>query len=439
MQLALPRRHPRLFYGWYIVGVALLAQCIAAGTQSYAIGLFLKPMSHELGWSREGFSAVQTFSTVVMGGLGFLLGGLIDRRGPRPLMLLGSAIAGAALVGTSRVQTLWQFYLLRGCAQTVGMAMLGNLVVNVTVSKWFIARRGMAVAIASVGVSLGGVLIAPLAAGWIQDYGWRSTWILLGLITWVLMLPASLLMRRTPEDHGLLADGAIATPAASTAREKPTANLAEQQWTRREAMRTKAIWLVIFAYGTANIGLGALLLHMVPFLTDNGFSRGTAALLFSIQAWSSLLSKPVWGLLMNRFHARNLSALGFMIAAASMLGMLGAASTGSIWVMAAVLSAYGFGIGGTIPLQETVWASYFGRAHLGEIRAVAMPFAIIFGAGGPLLAGALYDRSGSYQSTFIIFAAFSLIGFLLVLFARPPQRPVRGLPSNSGDSAAWSR
>jgi len=177
-------------------------------------------MTYELGWSREGFSAVQTFSTVVMGGLGFLLGGLIDRRGPRPLMLLGSAIAGAALVGTSRVQTLWQFYLLRGCAQTVGMAMLGNLVVNVTVSKWFIARRGMAVAIASVGVSLGGVLIAPLAAGWIQDYGWRSTWILLGLITWVLMLPASLLMRRTPEDHGLLADGLIATQAASTVCEK---------------------------------------------------------------------------------------------------------------------------------------------------------------------------------------------------------------------------
>ena len=204
-------------------------------------------------------------------------------------------------------------------------------------------------------------------------------------------------------------------------------------------MRTKAIWLVIFAYGTANFGLYALLLHMVPFLTDNGFSHGTAVLLFSIQAWASLVSKPVWGLLMNRFHARNLSALGFMIAAASMLGMVGAASTGSTWVMGAVLSAYGFGIGGTIPLQETVWASYFGRAHLGEIRAVAMPFAIIFGAGGPLLAGALYDRSGSYQSTFIIFAAFSLIGFLLVLFARPPQRPVRGLPSNSGDSAAWSR
>jgi len=164
-----------------------------------------------------------------------------------------------------------------------------------------------------------------------------------------------------------------------------------------------------------------------PFLTDNGFSHGTAVLLFSIQAWASLVSKPVWGLLMNRFHARNLSAVGFMMAAASMLGMLGAASTGSIWVMGAVLSAYGFGIGGTIPLQETVWAIYFGRAHLGEIRAVAMPFAIVFGAGGPLLAGALYDRSGSYQSTFIIFAAFSLVGFLLVLFARPPQLPARGV------------
>jgi sugar phosphate permease len=423
MTRALTRRPP-LFYGWYIVGVALLAQFVAAGTQTYASGVFLKPMTQELHWSRESFSAVQTVSTVVMGGLGLVIGGIIDKRGPRLLMLFGAVIAGASLCATSQVHELWQFYLLRGVGQTVGNAMLGNLVVNVTVSKWFVARRGMAVAIASAGVSLGGVLMAPVVSIFVGAYGWRPAWILLGIVVWVLILPSALVIRRTPEDHGLLPDGMSLERAREYSVEKKRASsVSERQWTRPEALRTKTIWLVILAYGTANIGLGAMLLHLIPYLTDQGFDRGTAALLFSIQAWAALISKPLWGMLMDRFHARFLSAVGFMIAAGSILALIPVGRAGSEPLLAVVLAAYGFGIGGTIPLQETVWASYFGRQHLGKIRSVALPFSIVFGAGGPLLAGYLYDRTGSYTSAFVIFAFFSLIGFIFILLARPPRHP----------------
>jgi MFS family permease len=193
------------------------------------------------------------------------------------------------------------------------------------------------------------------------------------------------------------------------------------QWTRRDAVRTVTIWLVIFAYGIANIGLGAMLLHMVPFLTDHGMSTGQAALLFSVQSWAALLSKPLWGALMDRFHARFLSALGFIISAVCIAALLRAAPLQNFWLLAGVLVMYGFGIGGTVPLQETVWASYFGRRHLGSIRSVAVPFSIIFSAGGPLLAGVLYDRSGSYVSAFSLFAACSVLGCMLVLLARPPR------------------
>jgi sugar phosphate permease len=426
MTIESTRRQPRFFYGWYIVGVALVAQFVAAGTQAYAIGVFLKPMTEDLGWSRESFSAVQTVSTVVMGGFGLVIGGLIDRRGPRLLMFFGGIIAGGALVCTSLVQELWQFYLLRGVAQTIGNAMLGSLVVNVTVAKWFVARRGMAVSIASAGVSLGGVLMAPLVAVWTDAYGWRMSWVILGFVVWLLVLPAAFIIRRTPEDSGLMPDGMTVEQAtAYSALRKRASATSETQWTRPEAIRTKTIWFVIFAYGTANIGLGAMLLHMIPFLTDNGFSRGTAALLFSVQAWAALLSKPVWGMLMDRFHARFLSAVGFIIAAICIVGLLFAARAGSEPLVLLVLVFYGFGIGGSVPLQETVWASYFGRTHLGKIRSVAMPFSIIFGAGGPLVAGILYDRSGNYISAFLMFAVFSVIGFFLILLARPPRPPWR--------------
>jgi len=414
----------RPFYGWYIVGVALVAQFVAIGTQTYAATVFLKPMTQDLHWTRSEFSAVQTVSTVVMGVVGFVIGAMIDRRGPRPLMLIGGVVCGSALIATSRVEELWQFYLVRGVAQTVGNAMLGNLVVNVTISKWFIARRGMAVAIASAGVSLGGVLMTPLVSVVVQAWGWRDAWVGLGFLVWALIIPSAFIIRRAPEDYGLHPDGLTPAEAARvSALKKRLSSVSEVQWTRPEAVRTKTIWLIIMAYGIANIGIGALLLHLVPFLTDHGWSRSEASWIYSIQAWVALLSKPVWGVLMDRFHPRYLSAFGFAVAAVGVLALLGAAQSSSWIPIAAAMALWGLGIGGAIPLQETVWANYFGRQHLGRIRAVAMPFSIIFGAGGPLLAGVLYDSSGSYGLSFVLFSAFWVIGFFLILLARPPLHP----------------
>ncbi|MSQ41995.1 MAG: MFS transporter [Dehalococcoidia bacterium] len=401
-----------------------MAQFVGAGTQAWAAGVLLKPMTTDLGWSRETFSAVQTVSTFVMGGVGLLIGVLVDRRGPRALLLIGALVSGTAMCATSWINELWQFYLIRGVAQTIGMAMIGGLVVNVTVAKWFVARRGMAISMASLGISLSGVLMAPLLSIFVDAHGWRAAWVAMGVTVWVLMIPSAFVIRSTPERYGLNPDGMSAEEAREySSRRKRASASSEVQWTRREAVRTPTIWLVILAYGVANIGLGAMLLHTIPFLGDQGLSPRTSALLASMFAWASLLSKPLWGWLMDRFHARFLSAVGLTLAALSTLGLLSAAGVHSQFMMGAMLASYGFGVGGTIPLQETVWASYFGRQHLGAIRSVAMPFSIIFGAGGPLLAGTLYDRTGSYNSAFTIFAMFQLLGAVLVLLARPPRRP----------------
>ena len=418
------RTRPVIFYGWYVVGVALVAQFVAIGTQTYAGTAFFTPMATELGWTRSEFSSVQTVSTIVMGMIGFLIGALIDRRGPRPLMFAGALICGVSLIATSRVENLWEFYLVRGVAQTVGNAMLGNMVVNVTISKWFIAKRGMAVAIASAGVSLGGVLMTPLMTRIIDAYGWRDAWVFLGFLVFVLILPSAFIIRRAPEDHGLHPDGMLPEEAAIHAAKRGRMSSAtEVQWTRPEATRTATLWLVIFAYGIANVGIGALLLHLIPYLTDHGWDRDRAAWLYSVQAWLAFISKPIWGRLMDRVHPRYLSAVGFFLGALGVIAVLAAGRTDSWQLMALALALWGFGIGGSIPLQETVWADYFGRRHLGQIRAVAMPFSIIFGAGGPLLAGELYDRTGNYNVAFLLFALFWLIGFVLILLARPPRKP----------------
>lgn len=429
MGLARHRTARPPFYGWYIVGAALVAQFVAAGTQAYIAGPFLKPMTDDLGWSRSEYSAVQTVSTFVMGTVGFVIGGTIDARGPRRLMLTGAVICSAALVLTSQVDSAWQFYLVRGIGQTVGNALLGNLVVNVTIAKWFVARRGMAVSVASAGVSLGGVILTPLTDWWIGAYGWRSGWVMLGVLVFLVMVPAAFVMRRAPEDRGLLPDGMTEDESrAYSAVRKRVSAVSEIQWTRAEAVRTPTLWLVILAYGVANVGLVAMLVHTIPFLTDSGFSSSTAAFLFGVLAWAALVSKLAWGILMDRFHARYLSAVAFLGMAGAALVLIAVGHSVSTLMAFFVMLAYGFAMGGTVPLQETVWASYFGRVHLGEIRSVAMPFSIVFSAGGPLLAGAVYDATGNYDGALAAFALFGFLGFLFILLAKPPTRSSGGVP-----------
>jgi MFS family permease len=384
-------------------------------------------MTSDLGWSRGSYSAVQTITTAGSGVFGLFIGTILDRRGPRMLMLVGAVVAGAAVLATAFVQEFWQFLLLRGVGQTFGFALCGGLVVNVTVSKWFVARRGTAIAMASIGISLGGVLMAPLIGWWISAFGWREAWAILGVMTWVLILPAAFVMRRSPEDFGLLPDGGPpAVRAGAAAKSAPKVSrtvVSEEQWTRAQAIRTRALWLIIIGYGLATLGLGAMILHMIPFLTDEGFTKRSATALLSLFAWVSLLSKFAWGPLMDRVHARYLSVVGFALSGAAIAAFIFAARTESVLPVALVLAAYGLGMGGTAPLQETVWASYFGRAHLGSIRSVAMPFSIFFSAGGPLIGGLLYEQTGDYTLPFLVFAATCALGGVMLLAARPPRFP----------------
>jgi sugar phosphate permease len=281
---------------------------------------------------------------------------------------------------------------------------------------------------ASTGVSLGGVVMTPVVQALVTNYGWRDAWVILGVVTWVVIIPTAFVMRRTPEDHGLRPDGDPPEGARPVTTGPRRAAVAEVNWTRPEAVRTVSLWLLIGAWGLGTVGLGAMMLHMVSFLTDSGFTVGTAAFLFSVQAWASLFSKGVWGVLMNRIHARYLAAIGFCGSGLAVLVLIVAAGHRSTPGTALALSMLGLAVGGTIPLQETVWAGYYGRMHLGKIRSVALPFSIIFSALGPKFAANLYDRTGSYHTAFYTFVGFWLLATLLILLARPPRRRAAPIP-----------
>lgn len=419
---ASPTHTPRFYYGWWLVLAALVAQFVSMGAGNYVLGPFLEPMTVDLGWTRSEFTLARTIGQVVLAACGFFVGTHVDRRGGRRLMLVGIAIMATSMASLSYVHSLWQWMLAYGLAVSTGAAMTGNLVVNVTLSKWFVDKRGRAVGWASMGVSLAGVVLTPTATALIDHVGWRSAWRILAVCAVVLLVPAALAMRRAPEDHGLYADGRTAEDAAGALGANARADLAESL-TRGEALRTSAFYLLVVAFGMFVVTIGVMLLQTVPFMTDAGYSRSEASFMVTLASIPALVSKPMWGWMMDRFAPNKLASLGAATTGAAMVTITLSVRVNADPVVYAGFFLLGLGWGGLIPLQEVIWASFFGRKHLGAVRSAGMPFSLVIGAGAPLAASWYFDEIGNYDGAFLVVAAMNATAAVLLLFVRKPGRP----------------
>ena len=410
------------FYGYWIVAAAFVSQFVAMGIFSYVLGPFMLPMIEELGWSRAEFTLSRSLAQFVMGLTGFLIGAWVDRVGPRPLMLAGATLMAAALALHAQVQTIWQWLLLNGVLATAGGALLGNLVVNVTLAKWFVEKRGQAVAWAAMGVSAAGIVMTPAVTVGIDLLGWRQTWVLLAAATLLLVYPIAFVMRRTPEDHGRHPDGKTDQQVAGGEALKAQADF-DRSMTRREALRTWIFYFLVFAFGLFSINIVVMLLQTVPYLTDHGFSRAQAAAAITVASVPAMLSKPVWGYFIDRLPAKPLAALGASGTGLALFAIVWSVDVGSLaWIYAAFL-LLGLGWGGMIPLQEVIWGSYFGRRYLGEVRSAALPFALLLGAGAPLAVSWYHDLTGSYQGALLVVAALNVLSGVFVQLIPPPRDP----------------
>ncbi len=416
-------RRPKIYYGYYIVGIAFLAQLISAGSQTYVAGVFLKPMTEDLDWTRFEFTTAQTIGRFIMAFFGIFVGTMLDRGYARRLMFIGTTILAAGLLMTSYVTELWQWMLLRGLLFTVGAAMVGNLVVNVTLSKWWVQRRGRMIGISAMGVSSAGVVLPLVLTPIVDDYGWRVGWRVLALIACATIYPVAFFMRSSPEEYGLHPDGKSDEEMASSAGDLARADFANSL-TRSQALRTATMYQIVVAFGISGVGLGTMLFTTIPFVTDAGFSSSTAALMLSLAvALPAALSKPVWGSLMDYFLPKVLAALSFLIAAAGMVVIVFAARDQATLILAAGFVLVGVGLGGQIPIQEMIWASYFGRRYLGSVRSAAMPLTLFFGAGGPLIVQLYFDKVGDYDGAFFAVGASWVLAAGLVMLVRKPKVP----------------
>jgi MFS transporter, OFA family, oxalate/formate antiporter len=416
---------PVIYYGYYLVGAAFFAQMISAGAQTYVAGVFLVPMTEELDWTRAEFTYAQTVGRFLQAFAGLFLGTLVDRGHARRMMFAGTTIIGVAVFSTAYVTELWQYVFLRGVVLVIGAAMVGNLVVNVTLSKWWVEKRGRMIGFASMGVSAAGVFLPLVLTPVVDMWGWRVGWQVLAVIAVVLLYPSAWVMRGTPEQYGLNPDGKTDEEMASPAGDRARADFANSL-TRREALKTAAFYQIVLAFGVSGVGLGTILFTTIPFTTDAGFSRTTAALMLSVGvALPAAVCKPVWGWAMDYASPKLLAAGSFVVAAIGVVVVVLAAQAQSVVVLGAGFILVGWGLGGQIPIQEVIWASYFGRRYLGAVRSVAMPFALFFGAGGPLAVQIYFDVVGDYYGAFYGVGALWLLAAGLVLLVRKPQPPAR--------------
>jgi MFS family permease len=420
-----PAKRKSIYYGWVIVIVGFLAHIASAFSISSTLSVFLKPLSADLGISRGTFSLIRSGEILIGAAAAPMVGTLMDRYGGRWLMAVGGLISGAGFICLGQARDFTQFMLVRWLLVSPGDSLMGSMVVNVSIARWFVRMRGRALAIAGMGHGLAKVCM-PVAAATLMLYvGWRGSWVVFGVFALLLVVaPAVLFLRRSPEEMGLLPDGGPvqAKTSVATSRKRKYAKRTggdNVEWSRREALRAPVFWLIASTFGVAQIGVTGLNLHVFSYVTDQGHPTLVAASVMSIIAVMQFSTPIVWGMLADRMDNGILNMAKCALQGA---GLLLALSLPGMVPLYAGFFIYGIGMGGTAILAETIWADFFGRISLGKIRGMGSLVTSVFSAGGPPFFGLLFDYTQSYYLSFNIFIGMLFTSAVLSLCLRPPTK-----------------
>ena len=420
---SLVHRFP-FYYGWIVLGVGLGGMIMTSPGQTYSVSIFLEPIIAELGISRSLVSSLYTGATL-LGSLALpLVGRLIDRRGPRFVMTGVALLFGLACVFMGFVENVVMlaigFLAIRMFGQGSLMLASQNLI-----NRWWIARRGLVMGIAGMAMSLAGVGGFPnLIHALIGAFDWHTAYIALGGLVLVVMLPLSgIFARNRPEEHGLQPDGRSPEDNNGVGLDgDPSAEPGDREinWTLDDAIRTPVFWLVALGVASKAMLSTGLFFHMVSIFADNGLSADAAAAVFLPIAVTTAVVNLSSGVLADYVPPRFLLATALAGQTAALLLATNLTSFGAALVYGGIL---GVTDGLTRTVNSVIWASYFGRLHLGSITGVTTTVVIFGSALGPMPFGIARDVMGSYETVLAISAAIPLgLGLANLWFKRPTKR-----------------
>jgi len=408
------------FYGWRITAASFTILFVSVGTGLYAPPVFLVPLQEQFGWSRAQISAGGAIGALVSGVLAPLVGVWIDRYGARILMTTGAVVMGAAFALLSLMTSLWHLYAINLIA-AVGISCVAWLPNQTLISNWFERRRGLAMGVSLAGIGFGGLVIAPLASVLLSQVGWRLAYVGMASLVLLVIIPLVLGVVRThPADLGLLPDGEPVDPPLSDTSKRHTPHDQTQLpgLDPREAFRTSAFWLLCGCNFVLAFAVFSIIMHIVAFLSDQGFDPKTAAGLLGLAVGVSVAGRLGAGLLADRFPKRIVMVLTMLLHALAVLCLLG---VGSVGTMPTFVVCFGVALGGGAVLTPLLVGEYFGLRAFGKILGLTMIPATLGVAIGPVLTGWIFDVTGSYELAFVMHLAVFLIGAILLLALRPPR------------------
>ena len=399
---------------------------VSAGLGFYALTLYLRTLTEERDFSVSSVSSATALFFVVSGLSGVVVGRIINRRDPRPVVVAGAVIAAVALVALGRVEELWQVYAAYALFG-VGFAACGLVPSSTLVSRWFHRRRSVALSVSSTGLSVGGILLTPAAAALIDEVGLRdaSWWLALGFVVGIVPITI-LLLRPEPASMGLLPDG---DPPVVTAdgTPPPLGGVAYE-----EVVRTRLFRGITLAWTLALLAQVGGMAHVFS-LADERIDEGTAALAVSVLAASSMTGRLVGGWLLTRLDLRT-TCLGWFALQAVGLSCLALLDVRAGLLVSA--SLFGFSVGNVLLLQPVVLADLFGVRDYPRVFATSQLVSTIGVAGGPLLLGLLRDVSDGYGVPYLTAAVISLCGSAVVLAVGPFTVIEPSTPTSSSIAAS---
>jgi MFS family permease len=418
------------FYGWIIVAISMVAGFFSAGVSNITMAVVLKPISDDLGWSRALTAAAVTMGSILGGALSPVFGPIADRLGPRFLLPAGGALVGLLAIGVSLSTEPWQFYATFVPARALTEFLLCGIVPFTAVANWFHLKRPRAMGLVAMSVPLGSAALSLIYQFFVTHYGWRSAFLALGISLWVLVvIPGAIFLRRQPEDLGLAADGLspLPRPDGPLSPEKARQEtFAELSWTRGDAVRTNALWLLVASAFLASVGTGGIAFHTVAYFTDRSIAPAAAAGALSVMALSGAMGNGLWGALAERMQPRRLNVTTMIIAAGAVALLTQVREPLTAYVFAVL---FGLNARGAAVLTQILLARYFGRRSYGAISSVLDPFHKGGLGLGALLAGLAFDFTGNYRTIFFIFMGSYLLSALLIFLVRRPA-PSEALQSN---------
>lgn len=434
MSSPMPETAPRFFYGWVIVFAAAVKGAFNVGSAVFASSVFLVPMQDDLGWSRTLIFGALAVRTLAGGLLSPIVGPWGDHPwAPRVALPIGSVLFGLSFLLVKWADTPLEYYLSYGVLGALGLALTSNPILEGVVLKWFVRRRAQAIMWMQVGPPTGPMIFPLVLTILIAAFGWRDAWMWMGIAATAVFLPLSLLVRTSPESMGLLPDGdrpgQQPTPASGGRRGGPAG---ERSFTRAEALRSKAFWLLCAALFLSIIGLPGFQAHWVPYLVDVHFSREAAATAVLVFGTFSVTARFVWGYLTARYDIRALMITQAMLAALGVLLLLNVQNTVMMYAWALY---HGLTLAVFFQLQALLVVTYFGRANIGAIRGVMFPFITLGSSAGPIVLGALRDWQGSYVVPFLLVLTTWVLAALLVFLTKPPQPVDEPVPHSAATPA----